>query len=176
MVLVEGFFLSHSPEVVLEIAKFCQAENILFVFNLCGEYVCQDQSYCSTLISLLPYINILFGNKNEYDVFLQTVAQLSPLTLQPDVKQKLENLTTAATEMDCGGSTEDCDIELDCSHSQLAIVTDSYRPVLGFSLANNSVRCRVPVPPLSTELIKAGSTAMIQLVFWEIRKTGKFDD
>ena len=41
MVLVEGFFLSHSPEVVLDIAKTCRAEDIMFVFNLCGEYVCQ---------------------------------------------------------------------------------------------------------------------------------------
>ena len=158
MVLVEGFFLSHSPEVVMEIAKFCQAENILFVFNLCGEYVCQDPAYCSTLISLLPYINILFGNKNEYDVFTQTVAQLPAPALSDDVKQKLESLVTGATATS-SDQTEpdwpaDCDIELE-PEDQVAIVTDSYKPVQCFSLSNNARRCQVTVPPLSTELIKA---------------------
>ena len=179
VVLVEGFFLSHSPGVVVEIAKFCQANNILFVFNLCGEYVCQAQDYCSNLISLLPYINILFGNRNEYDVFMQTVSNLSDLSLHDDVKQKMENLISGATaaasssEEKDGDQTDDCDIELE-QDLQLAIVTDSNKPVHCFSLANTAYSCQVAVPPLSPELIKAGLTAVIQLVFLEIRKPGKF--
>ena len=174
MVLVEGFFLSHSPEVVMEIAKFCQAENILFVFNLCGEYVCQDPAYCSTLISLLPFINILFGNKNEYEVFIQTVAHLSDLELQHDVKQIMENLIKGATAATSPGEMDqdapaDCDIELE-PDDQVAIVTDSYKPVHCFSLSNNDLRCQVTVPPLSTELIKAGPN----LFSWKSGKQESF--
>ncbi len=36
----------------------------LFVFNLCGEYVCQDPDYVSKVATILPYVHLLFGNRN----------------------------------------------------------------------------------------------------------------
>ena len=42
----------------------------MFVFNLCGEYVCQDPDYCNYVLALLPYIKFLFGNKNTRDAVL----------------------------------------------------------------------------------------------------------
>jgi hypothetical protein len=34
----------------------------IFVFNLCGEYVCQDPDYVGKVATILPYIHLLFGN------------------------------------------------------------------------------------------------------------------
>ena len=153
VVYVEGFFLSHSPEVVMEIARFCQAEKMMFVFNLCGEYVCQDLDYCRNVIKLLPFIKFLFGNKNEYDVFIKTV---SLLDLKDDVKQCVDKLIEGAASSDEENLqlVEDCDIE---EEHQFCIVTNSNQPVHCFAISNHSYSCSVTVPDLPRELIKAGS-------------------
>jgi len=73
VIYVEGFFLSHSPQAVMELARFAQEKNIAFVFNLCGEYVCEDTGYVENVLAILPFIDILFGNRSEFEVFLDTV-------------------------------------------------------------------------------------------------------
>ena len=73
VIYVEGYFLSHSPETAMELAIFAQRNKKTFIFNLCGEYVCQDIKYVENVLKILPYVDIMFGNRSEFDVFINTV-------------------------------------------------------------------------------------------------------
>ena len=100
VIYVEGYFLSHSPEATMELARrvkkmfiklqknihclgfkksqpplfrFAQKHKITFVFNLCGEYVCEDITYVENVLAILPFIDILFGNLSEFEVFIDTI-------------------------------------------------------------------------------------------------------
>ena len=57
----------------MELALFAQKHKITFVFNLCGEYVCEDLKYVENVLKILPYVDIMFGNRSEFDVFINTV-------------------------------------------------------------------------------------------------------
>ena len=73
VIYVEGYFLSHSPDTTMELARFAQKNKKTFVFNLCGEYVCEDLKYVENVLKILPHIDIMFGNRSEFDVFINTV-------------------------------------------------------------------------------------------------------
>ena len=53
--------------------RFAQKHKITFVFNLCGEYVCEDITYVENVLAILPFIDILFGNLSEFEVFIDTI-------------------------------------------------------------------------------------------------------
>ena len=48
----------------LQVAKFAREHQKLFVFNLCGSYVCENHP--KEMAELLPYVDILFGYVEEY--------------------------------------------------------------------------------------------------------------
>ena len=73
VIYVEGYFLSHSPDTAMELALFAEKNKKTFVFNLCGEYVCEDIKYVENVLKILPHIDIIFGNRSEFDVFINTV-------------------------------------------------------------------------------------------------------
>ena len=62
VIYVEGYFMSHSFETTMELATFANLNDITFVFNLCGEYVCQDISYAENVLKILPFVKFIFGN------------------------------------------------------------------------------------------------------------------
>lgn len=53
--------------------RFAQKHHITFVFNLCGEYVCEDITYVENVLTILPFVDILFGNLSEFEVFIDTI-------------------------------------------------------------------------------------------------------
>ena len=63
-----GFKKSQPP-----LSRFAQKHKITFVFNLCGEYVCEDITYVENVLAILPFIDILFGNLSEFEVFIDTI-------------------------------------------------------------------------------------------------------
>ena len=89
---MEGYFLSHSPDAALELAVFAQQHKITFVFNLCGEYVCEDIGYVENVLKILPHVDIMFGNKSEFDVFVNTVE--AKLETSSSLIQKLRAMIT----------------------------------------------------------------------------------
>uniref|UniRef100_A0A2P2I961 adenosine kinase n=1 Tax=Hirondellea gigas TaxID=1518452 RepID=A0A2P2I961_9CRUS len=64
MLYVEGYFITHSFDTAMKIAKFARENNKILVFNLCGSYVCENHP--DELSELLPYVDILFGFVEEY--------------------------------------------------------------------------------------------------------------
>ena len=55
------------------LCRFAQKHQKTFVFNLCGEYVCEDINYVQNVLAILPFVDILFGNLSEFEVFIDTI-------------------------------------------------------------------------------------------------------
>ncbi|KAL1464484.1 hypothetical protein WDU94_004126, partial [Cyamophila willieti] len=60
---VSGFFLTVSPDTILEVAKVALAKNRLFLTNLSAPFICEI--FNKQQMQLMPYVDILFGNETE---------------------------------------------------------------------------------------------------------------
>ena len=129
LIYVEGFFLSHSPEVVEELSLLCDQKNKILILNLCGEYVCKNEDYCKNVLKLLPSIKFIFGNRSELNMFLETVAKMNDTTdYQKHVTKALqENLLTEITE------SSKNNVKID-EETQYVVVTDGHNPVCCYSI------------------------------------------
>ncbi|XP_068223599.1 uncharacterized protein [Palaemon carinicauda] len=78
-IYVEGYFITHSFNTALQIAKYAKQHDKKFVFNLCGSYVCENHP--NELAELLPFVDILFGYAEEYKT-LDRFVDVEKLTLQ----------------------------------------------------------------------------------------------
>ena len=147
VVYIEGYFLFHSFEAVMEVANYTKSMNIPLMINLSGEYVCKDVAYVKNVIKLLPYVNFIFGNASEFNVFLETVKE--KLEVRPTVIDNLlRQIDPARTDAENEIQTSAVDTNLK------AIVTDGSNPVTCFSLATPIQTFSVDVPCMSKDLIK----------------------
>ncbi|RZC35806.1 adenosine kinase [Asbolus verrucosus] len=64
---VSGFFLTVSPSSILDVAKHALAYNRPFIMNLSAPFI--SQLYKEPLMQTMPYIDVLFGNETEADMF-----------------------------------------------------------------------------------------------------------
>jgi len=64
---VSGFFLTVSPESILEIAKYALAHDRNFIMNLSAPFI--SQFYKEPLMQTMPYVDLLFGNETEAETF-----------------------------------------------------------------------------------------------------------
>jgi len=154
-IYVEGYFLSHSFETSMELALFAQKHKITFVFNLCGEYVCEDITYVENVLKILPYIDIMFGNRSEFDVFINTVeAKLNTSS------KLIKNLRA----MIKGEGSENLELKIEniCEspvrskpRSLIVVVTEGCQPVQCYDIGHDRLKTvSVPVPGLEKALIK----------------------
>lgn len=60
---ISGFFLTVSPDSILEVAKHCAERNKTFMMNLSAPFI--PHAFKEPLQQTLPYIDILFGNEAE---------------------------------------------------------------------------------------------------------------
>ena len=155
VIYVEGYFLAHSFKTTLELANYAHKNKITFVFNLCGEYVCEDIKYVENVLKILPFIDIMFGNKSEFDVFINTVE--SKLDVSSSVVSHLRKMISAeefdSVEMNietlCDTTRDD-----DPSKSLLVIVTEGCEPVQCYTIGSTLSTISVPVPKLPKDSIK----------------------
>lgn len=64
IVYIEGFFISHSFDVAIEVVKLCHKNGIAILFNLCGVYLCE---LCPVqLVTMAAVADILVGNNKEF--------------------------------------------------------------------------------------------------------------
>jgi len=66
-IYVEGYFITHSFDTALQLAKFAKEHKKILIFNLCGSYVCE--THPNELAEIIPYVDILFGYEEEYKTF-----------------------------------------------------------------------------------------------------------
>ncbi|CAD7675678.1 unnamed protein product [Nyctereutes procyonoides] len=64
---IAGFFLTVSPESVLKVASHASENNRIFTLNLSAPFI--SQFYKESLMKVMPYIDILFGNETEAATF-----------------------------------------------------------------------------------------------------------
>ncbi|XP_030630044.1 adenosine kinase b isoform X2 [Chanos chanos] len=64
---IAGFFLTVSPESVLKVAKHASENNKIFGLNLSAPFI--SQFYREPLSSVMPYVDIVFGNETEAATF-----------------------------------------------------------------------------------------------------------
>ena len=147
VIYVEGYFLSHSFETTMELAAFARTNQITFVFNLCGEYVCQDITYVENVLKILPFVNFIFGNRSEFDVFMKTVE--AKLNTFPEV---IKNLHCMIKESD----DKETDDTIASTDNLIAIVTEGYKPVQCYSVGDRLQSMSVEVPRVPKEMVKVG--------------------
>lgn len=68
-VYIAGFFLTVSVDSILAVAKHCAETNKYFMMNLSAPFI--SQFFKDQLLSVLPYVDILFGNESEAEAFSQ---------------------------------------------------------------------------------------------------------
>uniref|UniRef100_A0A2K5VIJ9 Adenosine kinase n=1 Tax=Macaca fascicularis TaxID=9541 RepID=A0A2K5VIJ9_MACFA len=64
---IAGFFLTVSPESVLKVAHHASENNRIFTLNLSAPFI--SQFYKESLMKVMPYVDILFGNETEAATF-----------------------------------------------------------------------------------------------------------
>jgi len=64
---IAGFFLTVSPDSIMEIAKHACDKNKTFMMNLSAPFL--SQFFKEPLLKALPYVDILFGNETEFGTF-----------------------------------------------------------------------------------------------------------
>ncbi|KAK9731701.1 pfkB family carbohydrate kinase [Popillia japonica] len=64
---VSGFFITVSPESILEVAKFALYHNRPFLMNLSAPFI--SQFYKEPLMQMMPYVDVIFGNETEAATF-----------------------------------------------------------------------------------------------------------
>jgi len=60
---IAGFFLTVSPESILEVAKHAADNNKVMMLNLSAPFLCQF--FSEPMMKVLPYCDIVFGNETE---------------------------------------------------------------------------------------------------------------
>ena len=70
-VYIAGFFLTVSVDSILEVAKHCAEQNKYFMMNLSAPFI--SMAFKDQLLSVLPYVDILFGNENEGEALSQAM-------------------------------------------------------------------------------------------------------
>lgn len=66
---MSSFPLTVSPASVLDVAKFASDNDRMLAFNLSAPFLCRD--YHNAMMSVMPYVDILFGNEDEAKVFAE---------------------------------------------------------------------------------------------------------
>ena len=134
--------------------RFAQKHKITFVFNLCGEYVCEDITYVENVLAILPFIDILFGNLSEFEVFIDTIE--AKLDTSSSVIRNLRAMIRSE-------GVEDLDMKIEniCEspvrrkpRSLIVVVTEGCQPVHCYSIGERLKTVSVPVPALDKSLIK----------------------
>jgi len=174
VIYVEGYFLTHSFETSMELALFAQKHKITFVFNLCGEYVCEDIKYVENVLKLLPFVDILFGNRSEFEVFINTVE--AKLETSSSVIKNLRAMIT-------GEGVENLDMKIEniCESpvrrkpkSLIVVVTEGCQPVQCYSIGDTLKTISVPVPHLERSSIKdtigAGDSFIAGFIYVYVKK------
>ena len=67
-----GFFITVSPDSMMEVAKHAAAKNQYYCLNISAPFLCEVPPFKKTIGDLLPYVDFLFGNENEARAFAKS--------------------------------------------------------------------------------------------------------
>lgn len=143
---ITSFFAVHSWDVTLSVARACRQYNTVLAFNLNGEYLWQDSQFLSELSKLLPFVNIIFGNKNEFKTLVKTAKAHSFKSALIDGIEKTL------------GHASDSEKELSNNqHLCTVIISDGPDPIICAEVDSKSGDVSqlevIPVPPMASDEI-----------------------
>ncbi|KIK29972.1 hypothetical protein PISMIDRAFT_671957 [Pisolithus microcarpus 441] len=81
---VEGFFLTHGTESILEVSKKASASSKVFALNLSAPFIAQF--FNVQLQSVLPYCDIIIGNETEAEAYASATGLPEPKNLVATAK------------------------------------------------------------------------------------------
>lgn len=149
-VYIEGFFVSHSFNVALEVVKICRKHGNTIVFNLSGAYLFTN--YSSELVTMVAIADIVVGNRSEFLAlakFLKiqesSIEQILLTVKSLDYKQYLTNSEDFA-------QTKFYKFKRMFDLEKIVICTNEENPVV--AVYQNSKFVSVNVPNLEPSLIK----------------------
>lgn len=108
---ISGFFLTVSPNSMIQVAKVALARNKPFIMNLSAPFI--SQFFKDPLMTALPYVDLLFGNVAE------------ALTFAKEQNFGTENLKEIGQKM--------VDLPKHNSNKRVVILTQGHDPVLLFA-------------------------------------------
>uniref|UniRef100_A0A1A9WIL5 Adenosine kinase n=1 Tax=Glossina brevipalpis TaxID=37001 RepID=A0A1A9WIL5_9MUSC len=126
---ISGFFLTVSPPSIMEVARHSHKHNGAFMMNLSAPFV--SQHFKEALMVAMPYVDLLFGNKDEVETFARELSWHTE-NLE-EVGQKIVALHKA-----------------DGERKRIVVITQGSQPVLLFH--GNSIK-DFPVQKLTPEQI-----------------------
>ncbi|XP_071440149.1 uncharacterized protein Adk2 isoform X2 [Hetaerina americana] len=126
---ISGFFLTVSPDSILEVANYALSKNRLFIMNLSAPFICQ--AFKEQMMAAFPYIDILFGNECEAAAFGK--AQNMDITDLKELALMMSNLPKKNT-----------------NRSRIIIITQGGSPAI---VAKDGCVQEYPVPQLPPEKI-----------------------
>lgn len=94
---VEGYFLTHGAECVLELSKKASEQGKVFVLNLSAPFIAQF--FGKQLQQILPYIDYLIGNEAEAEAWAMANGLPDPTNL-PEVAKALAKITKSNSARD----------------------------------------------------------------------------
>lgn len=68
---IGGFFLTVSPDSIVEVGKHCSETNKYFMMNLSAPFI--PLAFKDSLMKAMPYIDILFGNESEAEALTNSL-------------------------------------------------------------------------------------------------------
>ncbi len=126
---IAGFFLTVSVDSILAVAKHCTETNKYFMMNLSAPFICQF--FKDPLMSVLPYVDILFGNESEAAAFSQAQGYGTE-----DLKEIAQKIAAIPKE--------------NKKRERIVIITQGADPVL---LCKDGKVTEFPIIPISPEAI-----------------------
>jgi len=69
---ISGFFITVSPDTILEVAKHASGAGKTFCMNLSAPFIMQVPPFKAALTEAMPYVDFLFGNETEATTFAES--------------------------------------------------------------------------------------------------------
>ena len=85
---IEGYILTHSPSIALQLARLSWQNKSILSIGLSANYIVTEQF--EELMHIIPFSDIIFGNKNEAQAFHLQLKGEPPSDLNQAVKSLLE--------------------------------------------------------------------------------------
>ncbi|RKP18198.1 Ribokinase-like protein, partial [Rozella allomycis CSF55] len=104
---ITGFFITVSPDSIIHVANHAAQKNKPFCFNLSAPFL--SQFFNESLLKILPYVDVLFGNETEALAFAEANAFNTKdmkeiaikLSALPKVNQNRNRIVVITQGADC---------------------------------------------------------------------------
>lgn len=147
VVYIEGFFITHSLEVGLEVTRLCETHGVTVLLNISGAYVAEN--FPEELLAMASAADLVIGNANE----LKALAKVMDLKCD-DV---LGSVMEVHSKLWTSGPSQKLKLEIMKQFGKTLVITQGKDPILCVYGKGNTLTYNVPL--LNPGLIKDSTGA-----------------